>query len=340
MVSSSAVWGTAETQLFFELTPERILDAVEAIGLRCTGRCLALNSMENRVYEVEVEADPEAVRKNPSERFRVVKFYRPGRWSKEQILEEHEFLKDLVEYEVPVVAPVIADNGETLYTMPDTGIHYTVFPKAGGRQPDELDDDQLELTGRLLARLHNVGAIRPAKHRLTLSVESHALSNLDYLLSANALPEILRAKYEETVREICKLAEPMFAAAKVHRIHGDCHFGNILWATAGPRLVDFDDMVTGPGVQDIWLLVTGPDTERAQKLDLLLEAYETMRPFDRASIRLIPALRALRMVHFSAWISRRWNDPAFPRAFPAYGTDRYWQEELQVLWEMLTSLRA
>lgn len=331
---ATSVWGDSETRYFYELTPERILDAVEkSAGVRCTGRALALNSMENRVYEIELELDEKPA--NPSDRFLIAKFYRPGRWTKEQILDEHTYLAELAELEIPVVAPRALANGSTLDQLPDAGLFYAVFPKIGGRSPDELTSDQLAQVGRLLARLHSVGAARPARHRLALTTESYGLANLQHLIDARILPDDIRPAYQATVEQICALSKPWFDAAAVHRIHGDCHRGNLLIGREGMFFVDFDDMVTGPAVQDMWLLIPGRDDESRQQLEAMLEGYETMRDFDRSTLRLIEPLRALRFIHFSAWIGRRWADPAFPRAFPQFGTPRYWQEQLADLRDQL-----
>lgn len=321
---------TSETKFFFELTPERILDAVEALGVRCTGRCLQLNSMENRVYEVEIELESEPI--SPADRFRVVKFYRPGRWSLEQIGEEHRFLLDLQGADIPVVAPLTFPDGATVRRVGELEIYYAVFPKAGGRSPVELDAEQLVWLGRLLARIHTVGAQRVAPHRLKLTPATYGIENLRYLIDAGVIPRESQAAYRSVVERICGLVESWFAVTPNQRIHGDCHLGNIVWGGAGPCFVDFDDMVTGPCVQDVWLIVPG---RREDELQALLSGYELMRPFDRGSLRLIEPLRALRFVHFSAWIARRWHDPAFQRVFPNYGTGGYWGEQIADLHEQL-----
>lgn len=334
MTQPPSVWGDATTSFFYELTPGRILDAVEAsTGLRCTGRVLALNSMENRVYEIEIELEEKP--RNPSDRFVVAKFYRPGRWSKEQIQEEHDFLKELQDDEIPAVAPRAFLDGATLHTLKEAKVHYAVFPKIGGRSPDELSDEQLAQAGRLLARLHNVGATKPARHRLTLSPETYGMQNLRHLVDAKVLPPDVQAAYVSTVERICRVTTSWFAEATPIRLHGDCHMGNLLQGRDSLFFVDFDDMVMGPPVQDVWLLVPGRDDYALRQLDVLLDAYETMRPFNRATLRLIEPLRALRFVHFSAWIGRRWQDPAFPRAFPHFGTAKYWTDQLQDLREQL-----
>lgn len=339
---SGSVWGETETRYFYELTPERILDAVEsAAGVRCTGRAMALNSMENRVYEIELDLDD--VPKDPTGRFLIAKFYRPGRWSEAQILDEHQYLAELAELEIPVVAPLKLQDGSTLATLKGEGqgmgLYFALFPKVSGRSPDELTDDQLAQVGRLLGRMHNVGASRVAPHRLHLTPESYGMANLRHLIDARILPDEIRASYQSTVEQICQITEPWFKATTPHRIHGDCHRGNLLVGRAGMFFVDFDDMVTGPATQDLWLLIPGRDDDSQRQLEAMLEGYETMRPFNRHELRLIEPLRALRFVHFSAWIGRRFTDPAFPRAFPHFGTQKYWQEQLQDLREQLALIQ-
>ncbi len=333
-------WGASETQLFSELTPDRILTEVEHVGVRCTGRVLPLHCMENRVYELEIEVDEAVPVRSPSERFVVAKFYRPGRWSAEQIAEEHAFLADLIEAEVPVVAPRPFPDGTTVRRMADAPIWFTVFPKVGGRSPDELSDEQLARLGRLLARLHAVGATRAAPHRVRLDPDTYGRGSLEVLRELDVLPPAIAPRYVPLVEAICAASAPAFEAAGAERVHGDCHLGNLLWNDAGPHLVDFDDMVRGPAVQDVWLLVMGRDEDALKKRDTLLTAYEQMRPFDRRTLALIEPLRALRMVHFSAWIAKRWQDPAFPRTFPAFGTERWWQDQLEALYEIRDLLAA
>lgn len=335
---SASAWGEKDTQFFYNLTPDRILDAVEqSTGLRCTGRSFALNSMENRVYELEIELDEKP--SVPSDRFVIAKFYRPGRWSREQILEEHDFLLELAEAEIPVIAPLRFTDGETLHSMPDVSIWYAVFPKCGGRSPDELQGDDLAQVGRLLARIHRVGQSKPAPNRIALTPDTYGLSSLKFLTDAKLLPADIAARYRSTVESICQISAPLFARAKMHRIHGDCHMGNLLHGRGGFFFVDFDDMVTGPAVQDFWLLIAGRDDDATLRLNTLLDAYESFCDFDRSTLQLIEPLRALRFVHFSAWIGKRWQDPAFPRAFPDYGSSRYWHEQLRDLEEQLALIR-
>jgi len=322
------------TQYFYEITPERILRAVETLGVRCTGRVLQLNSMENRVYEVELDLDDSESLASPSQRFRIIKFYRPGRWTKEQILEEHQFLADLRSDDIPVISPIKFGDGQTLHLEKDSEIWYTIFPKAGGRSPDELSDEQLERVGRLLARLHQAGKRRDAPHRVRLTPETYGRYNVEYLASSNTLPVEIVKSYSSIVENICQISGEWFKEAAYQRIHGDSHLGNVIWGRDGIFMVDFDDMAIGPCVQDFWLLLPGRDEEARRQLRVMLSAYEQLRSFDQREIRLIEPLRALRLVHYSAWIARRWQDPAFPRSFPHFGSNQYWREQLADLQEI------
>lgn len=332
---SLSAWGSKETEYFYALTPHKILDAVEYFGFRCTGRSLALNSMENRVYDIEIDIEDDKMPLNSPERFRIIKFYRPGRWTREQIQEEHSFLHDLVENDIPAVAPIQMEDGNTILEMPDIKIFCAVFPKVGGRNPDELTEDQIPLVGRLLARLHNVGDIKKAKHRIELTPETYGLQSLDYLLENETLPEHLENRYADLVEEICDACAEDFKNVEYQRIHGDCHLGNLLWGKQGLFWVDFDDMVNGPCVQDLWLIFPSRDAVAQEQLRNLISAYEQMRPFDHRSLRLIEPLRALRMIHFNAWIAKRWEDPAFQRTFVEFGTEKFWNEQIRGLDEQL-----
>ena len=321
-----------QTKFFYELTPDRVLEGVELFGVRCTGRVLQLNSMENRVFEVEIEVDDDAV-KIPSDRFRVVKFYRPGRWTLEQIQEEHRFLFDLERAEVPVVAPIKTAGGESIIPLPEAGIWCALFPKVGGRIPDEFSDEGCRQLGRLLARLHSVGAKSPADNRLRLSPATYGINNLRFLIDSGTVPPELSQAYSSTVESICTMVEPWFEPRKFSRIHGDCHIGNVLQRGEYYFLVDFDDMVVGPPVQDLWLLLPGRDAAAREKLEQMLAGYQLFAEFDRSSIRLIEPLRALRLIHYTAWIARRWTDPAFPRSFPQFNTPNFWNQHLNDLRE-------
>ena len=310
---------------FFALTPDRVLDAVEIGGLRCTGRCLPLRAFENRVYEVELD----------DERRLVVKFYRPGRWSRETILDEHAFLADLTAAEVPAVAPIDLGTGATLSEI--EGIYYAAFPKVRGRSLDELDAENRRRIGRTIGRMHAVGASRDAPHRPRLDVKRYIFEPLEVLMSGGFIPEGLGPRYRDVAVRIAEAAAKILATARVQRIHGDLHWGNILW-TPDPLLVDFDDCLVGPPVQDIWLLARG-NSEEAKKLrEDLLEGYELFREFDRSSLALCEPLRAMRIVYMSGCIARRWSDPSFPPAFPMFKNHNYWNQEYEELVQIAEAL--
>ena len=304
---------------FFALTPDRVLEAVEVGGLRCTGRCLPLRAFENRVYEIELE----------DERRLIVKFYRPGRWSRETILDEHAFLLDLAAAEIPAVAPFDLGNGRTLNEI--EGIYYAAFPKVRGRTLDELDAEGRRRIGRTIGRMHAVGAARDAPHRPRLDVQRYVHEPLEVLAKGDFIPGTLGPRYRDVALRIADAVAGPLAAARVQRIHGDLHMGNILWATDGPVLVDFDDCLVGPPVQDLWLLARGDSEEARRARADLLEGYEVFREFDRATLALCEPLRALRIVHMSGWIARRWEDPSFPPAFPNFREHRYWMQEYEEL---------
>jgi Ser/Thr protein kinase RdoA (MazF antagonist) len=313
---------------FFSLTPDRVLDAVEVGGLRCTGRCLPLRAFENRVYEVELE----------DERRLIVKFYRPGRWSRETILDEHAFLADLVASEVPAVAPLDLGTGVTLGEI--EGIYYAAFPKIRGRSLDELDAENRRRIGRTIGRMHAVGAARDAPHRLRLDVATYVREPLEIVLGGKFIPENLAPRYRDVALRIADAVAKPLAAARTQRIHGDLHYGNILWTTDGPTLVDFDDCLVGPPVQDLWLLARGGSDEARRAREDLVEGYELFREFERASLALCEPLRALRIIHMSGWIARRWDDPSFPPAFPNFRDHRYWMQEYEELVAIAEALGA
>jgi Ser/Thr protein kinase RdoA (MazF antagonist) len=322
---------TSLTDQFFALTPERMLNAIESIGVRCTGRCLMLNSLENRVVEAEIEVREPV--NSASEKFRVAKFYRPERWSEAQIQEEHNFLFELVAQEIPVVAPVKDASGRSVFQIPDVGIYYAVFAKERGRTPQELEPDQLAWLGRLLARMHEVGQSQEAKARIRLTPETYGTNSLKILLASEMLRPEFSSALRDRIESLVRSFTPLFKDVAAQRIHGDCHLGNIVWNDLGPKLVDFDDMVVGPVIQDIWLLLSGRDQAAREELEICLEGYEQFRPFPRKTIALIEPLRTLRIIHYAGWIAKRWADPIFQRTFPHFGSSNYWQELLQQLEE-------
>jgi Ser/Thr protein kinase RdoA (MazF antagonist) len=319
---------TLETDLFLSLTPEKVLAAVEAGGLRCNPVCYPLNSFENRVYEVELD-----------DRTRVVaKFYRPGRWSEEQILEEHQFLDDLAAEELPVCTMRQFPGGGTLRRMEN--IFYTLSDRSGGRAPDELGDEAVRRLGMLVGRMHNVGARRPAPHRLRLTADTYVRDAVAWLEDHGTLPRHLRSRYFDTALAIADLADRRMEGVPVHRIHGDLHLGNVLFRDGLLRVLDFDDMVMGPAVQDLWLALSGRDPRTLAQREIFLEGYQQFRELDRATLGLIEPLRALRIVHYTAWLARRWHDPAFPAAWPHFGTPEYWDRETEDLEEQLAVMRG
>lgn len=307
------------TDLFLALTPEAVLDAVENAGLRCNTVCNPLNSYENRVYEVELE-DGRRV---------VAKFYRPGRWTEAQLLEEHAFMADLVREEVAICGNLPFPDGTTLKQM--AGIWYCLYERVGGRAPDELNPELARRMGMMAARIHNVGAMSPAPHRLVLGGDSHVRRNLAWLLEHDTIPPTLRDRYASAALRIADAADRGLEKVPVGRIHGDFHMGNLLLLDGILHALDFDDMVVGPAVQDLWLLVPGQDAHSRHLLDCMIEGYEQFREFDRRTLDLIEPLRGLRLVHYAAWLARRWHDPVFPQYWPHFGTQEYWAEETAAL---------
>ena len=312
----------SQSEFFFRLSPERVLSAVDREGFEPSGHCFALNALENRVYDVRLEDG----------RHVVAKFYRPGRWSREAIADEHRLLFALRDAEIPVCAPIVFRDGESIHEVED--IYYALWPRTGGRSPDELHDDQVQVLGRLLARIHNVGAVNPAEHRPRLEAGRSALEPLAYLEDRDFLPGACRRRYRAAVEQIADCYSAWSEGVPVHRIHGDCHVGNLLHGEAGWCFLDFDDFVVGPAVHDVWMLLPGRDAEAARQRSLLIEAYRQFRPFDERWLRLVEPLRAFRFVFYAAWIARRWEDRAFPAAFPHFGTVEYWENETRDLEEL------
>jgi Ser/Thr protein kinase RdoA (MazF antagonist) len=308
---------------FFNLTPDIVIKAIEEIGFNPTGHCMALNSYENRVYDLKLEDGTHVVSK----------FYRPGRWTREQIQEEHDFLLELQGDEIQVCAPIRFQDRETIHKIED--IYYAIWPRTGGRVPDELSDDVVEMLGRLLARIHNMGASKKTAHRIELTGERYGLEPLAFLEENNFLPSHCRSRYGSAVKKIVEIYETLSRNVPFHRIHGDCHLGNLLNGSGGWFFLDFDDFLTGPAVQDVWMLVPARDREGLRQREIFLEAYRLFRDFDPAWLRLIEPLRALRYIRYAAWIARRWEDPAFPAAFPHFGTEQYWESETADLEDQL-----
>lgn len=316
------------TDLFLSLTPDKVLQAVEAAGLRTIPVCYPLNSFENRVYEVELD-DRSRV---------VVKFYRPGRWSAEQIREEHDFLTELAAEEIPVCTVRPFPDGSTLKRIEH--IYYAISDRRGGRAPDELDDRTVERLGMFVARLHNVGSRRPAHHRPRLDADHYVRRPVAWLREHDQLPRALGDRYFSAALELATIADRLMAGVPTHRIHADLHLGNVLFRDGQLRVLDFDDMVAGPAVQDLWLALPGRDQEAWRQREIFLAAYEQFRLFDRSTLNLIEPLRGLRMVRYVGWLARRWHDPAFKAAWPHFGTAEYWQRETEDLEEQLAVVRG
>jgi Ser/Thr protein kinase RdoA (MazF antagonist) len=316
---------TGSAHPYAELTPDRVLDALESVGLRGDGRLQALGSYENRVYQIGIEDAPAVV----------AKFYRPGRWSDAAIEEEHAFVAALAAREVPVVAP-LALGGGTLHTH---GIfRFAVYPRCGGRAPELGNRETLEWMGRFIGRIHAVGAIRPFAERPALDIESFGREPRAWLLAHDFVPADLHEAWASAVDLALTGVARCFeraGAVRSLRLHGDCHAGNVLWTDDGPHFVDFDDCRTGPAVQDLWMLLSGDRPAMTRQLADVLAGYEDFHDFDPRQLHLLEGLRTLRLIHYSAWLARRWDDPAFPAAFPWFNTQRYWQDRILELKEQI-----
>jgi Ser/Thr protein kinase RdoA (MazF antagonist) len=336
---------TSATHPYTALTPDVVQDALGHIGLWGDGRLAALNSFENRVYQIHLESPFEGHAQV------VAKFYRPGRWSDAQIAEEHAFAAELVAAEIPAVPP-LAVNGQTLHHF--GGFGFAVSPRRGGRRPELDDFEVLEWIGRFLARIHSVGAARPFVERPALDVAGFGHEPRDWLIEHRMVAPEVQTAWSAALGEALALIEvhPVLRAnapadedgIQRIRLHGDCHPGNILWTPegqpgAGPHFVDLDDARTGPAVQDLWMLLSGDRRQQTQQLGALVDGYEQFRPFDRRELVLIEPLRTLRLIHYSAWIARRWEDPAFPINFPWFGSRDYWQGQVDMLVEQIEEMQ-
>ncbi|MDE2219728.1 MAG: serine/threonine protein kinase [Gammaproteobacteria bacterium] len=311
---------------FAALTPDAVLDAAEAAGLEPDGHVFALNSYENRVYRLG-RADAPPV---------VVKFYRAGRWSDQQILEEHQFAAELAAAEIPVVAPLRLGDA-TLYHGP--GVRMAAFPLQPGGAPDLDQPEARELLGRTLGRIHAIGALRSFTHRPSLAGERLGARARAAVLASGQLPQHMRAGYARISAELLAHIDAADVAGwRPIRLHGDCHLGNILWQSAGPVFVDLDDCLNGPAVQDLWMFLAGNPDERRRQWSELLAGYERFASFDHSQLRLVEVLRAVRMLNHAAWIAERWADPAFPRAFPWFGEARFWEQHVNDLAEQASVL--
>lgn len=315
---------------FSRLTPDLVMDAVESVGFRCDARILELNSYENRVYQIGIEDDEPIIGK----------FYRQNRWTDEQILEEHQFTTELFDNEVSVVAPIKLSNGRTLAQFGD--FRFSLYPRRGGRAPNLDDLNSLEILGRHIGRIHAYGSQADFKFRPRISVESYGTDSRQYLIDNDFIPMELLPAYTSVSEQLLINLEQVFAettSIKEIRLHGDCHMGNVLWRDNLPHFVDFDDARTGPPIQDLWMMLSGNSEEQSQQLTAILKGYKDFCTFDYSQIRLIEPLRSLRIMYHASWIARRWQDPAFPRAFPFFNTQRYWSDhilELREQWAQLS----
>ena len=307
------------------LSPDHVLDALESVNLRCDGRLLALNSFENRVYQVGQEDGPPVV----------AKFYRPGRWSDAAILEEHAFTLQLAEREIPVVPPLKLGSA-TLHHFGE--FRFAAYPRQGGRPPELDDPDTLEWMGRFMGRIHAVGDLQPFADRPVLDIQTFGTESRDYLLANRWLPPDLLPAWESVSQQALEGVQRCFDRAgdiHIQRLHGDCHMGNVLWTDDGPHFVDFDDCRMGPALQDLWMLLSGEPESMARQLRDVLAGYEDFFEFNPRQLHLLEALRTLRLLHYSAWLARRWDDPAFPAAFPWFNSQHYWQERILELREQI-----
>jgi Ser/Thr protein kinase RdoA (MazF antagonist) len=310
---------------FSELNPSLILDAIESVGIMVDSGLLALNSYENRVYQFIAD---------DKKRY-VVKFYRPQRWSENQILEEHSFSIELAEHEIPVVAPLIV-SGKSLHSF--QGYYFAVFPSVGGRQFEVDNLDHLEWMGRFIGRIHAVAQSSNFIYRPTLSIEEYLNAPLVELAQSKLLPDYLHDAFFTIIQQVVELTKQRYTSTHNIRLHGDCHPGNILWRD-GPTFVDLDDCRSGPAVQDLWMMLSGDRMQQSLQMSILVEAYEEFAEFDKRQLLLVEPLRAMRMVHYMAWLSKRWQDPAFPQAFPWFAEGKYWEQQILSLKEQFSTLQ-
>ena len=315
------------------LTPDVVIDAIESTGRICDACILALNSYENRVYQVGLDADDPVI----------AKFYRPDRWSVEQIQEEHQFIQRLYEAEIPVVPPIVIDRESDIPTLSHFNhFDFCIYPRQGGRAP-ELDNlDHLHQLGQYIGRIHAIGAGYPFKHRISLRVQAYGYDSVTFLLENDFIPDEVRPAYESIVNEVLAAIEqnsPESTEFDSISLHGDCHPGNVLWRDDRPHFVDFDDAISGPAIQDLWMLLSGDTANKQRQISEIIEGYELFREFNLRELKLIEPLRALRVLNYNAWLAKRWDDPAFPMSFPWFNTPRYWSEHILELKELLTSLQ-
>ena len=333
--------GSTPNQPYAGLSPDLVLDALDSVGLHGDGRLLALNSYENRVYQVTLdEALPGENAGSPSANIVVAKFYRPGRWNDAAIHEEHAFVQELVEREIPVVAPLVLEGGKTLHEF--GGFRFAAYPRCAGRSPEFDNGNILEWMGRFVGRIHAVGALRPFAARPTLDIVTFGEEPRAWLLAHDYVPADIREAWQSVIAQALDSVRRCYERAgesRLLRLHGDCYAGNVLWiedgSQRGPHFVDFDDSRMGPAVQDLWMLLSGDRSTMTRQLSDVLAGYEDFFEFNPRELHLVEALRTLRLIHYSAWLARRWDDPAFPLAFPWFNTQRYWQDRILELREQI-----
>ncbi|PCI61031.1 MAG: serine/threonine protein kinase [Gammaproteobacteria bacterium] len=311
---------------FSLLSPDLIIDGLESAGFSVASGLLPLNSYENRVYQFHDDDD---------QRF-VTKFYRPQRWSKATILEEHQFALELAEHELPLVAPLVI-NGHSLFEH--QGYLFTVFPCRGGRIFEVDNLEQLEWMGRFLGRIHAVSATKNFSHRASVSTDEMLIEARAQILSSAFVPQYLQVPFFTILDQVIDIAVEQYKPTDIIRLHGDCHAGNILWTDAGPHFVDLDDCKMGPAIQDLWMMLSGDRQQKLLQLDTLLSGYEEFFSFEYSQLNLIESLRTMRLVNYMAWLCKRWQDPAFPRNFPWFNTDKYWEEQVLILKEQFSALQ-
>jgi len=317
-------------QDFAALDPTLIIDSVESLQLESDARIFALNSYENRVYQIGLESDiPKRL---------IGKYYRPNRWTDEQILEEHAFTQELAELEIPVVAPLLF-NQQSLHHYKN--FRFALYPQRGGRTAELDNNEHLEWIGRFLGRIHLAGTSKAFEHRPGITVKEFATSSAEYLLNNRFIPDYLEEAYHSLSDDIIKLLNERFDATTYDaiRLHGDCHRGNILWTDDGPHFVDFDDCRTGPAIQDLWMLLSGDSQDQQQQLNHVLDGYFEFAELNPKELQLIEPLRCLRLMHYASWLARRWTDPAFPMNFPWFNTSNYWEQHILELREQFSLLQ-
>lgn len=312
------------------LSPDMILNAVESLGLLCSGTFAPLNSYENRVYQVGIEDGAPLI----------AKFYRPGRWSNASIIEEHQFALELASHEIPVIAP-LEIGGNTLHTFNE--FRFALFPRKGGRALEVDNMTQLEQVGRFIARIHAVGSIRPFQHRISIDVNTYGRQPYQYLIENDFIPPEIKSNFcavsEDALTAVENQLNNTHDIAKI-RLHGDCHAGNILWQETTLHIVDLDDCLMGPAVQDLWMMLSGSAEDNKVQLKHLLDGYYEFNDFDLRELHLVEALRTLRIMHYAGWLAKRWEDPAFPASFPWFNTPRYWENLLHNLREQVELMQV